>query len=113
MASAASPSAADPKMTDLCNHTGWVLQTSHSAKYLWRYMVGQWLGFCWFWGWQTSDTRLARQKLGKKYTPTMAAAVVLSHGRHGTPVPTLRQNKISQHTARHVCAFKSRIYFHY
>jgi hypothetical protein len=37
----------------------------------------------------------------------------LSHGRHGTPVPTLRHNNISQHPARQVCALKSRIYFHY
>jgi hypothetical protein len=34
------------------------------------------VGFCWFLGWQTSNTRLARRKLGKKYNPTMAAAVV-------------------------------------
>jgi len=59
MASAASPSATNPKMADLCNHTA---QAS-------SYLVGQWLGFCWFLGWQTSDTRLARRKLGKKINP--------------------------------------------
>ncbi len=47
----------------------WVLQTSHSAKYWWRYWVCQWLSFCWFLGWQTSDTQLARWKLGKKIHP--------------------------------------------
>jgi hypothetical protein len=91
MASAASPSAADPKMADLCNHIahvfarwihrGWVLQTSHSAKYLWRYLVGQWLGFCCFLGWQTSDTRLARRKLGKKIHP--------DHGGRSCPMAAM------------------------
>ncbi len=48
---------------------GWVLKMSPSAKYWWRFLVGQWLVFCWFWDQQTSDSRLARQKLGEKTHP--------------------------------------------
>ncbi len=36
-----------------------------------------------------------------------------SHGPHGAPVPALRHKTISQHTARQVCAFKTRINYHY
>jgi hypothetical protein len=28
--------------------------------------VGHWLVLGWFWGWGTSDTQLARQKIGRK-----------------------------------------------
>ncbi len=52
-----------------CMRTGWVLETSPSDHYWRRYEVGQWLIFGWFWGWGTSDTWLARQKLGKKINP--------------------------------------------
>jgi len=58
-----------------------VLQTSHSAKYWWRCLVGQWLGICWFLGWQTSDMRLARRKLGKKIHP--------DHGGRRRPMATM------------------------
>jgi hypothetical protein len=72
------------------------------------------VGFLLVLGLATSDTRLARRKLGKKIHPDHGGRRrPSSHGRHGAPVPTLRHNKISQHTARQVCAFKSRIYFHY
>ena len=47
---------------------GWVLQTSPSNHYWRRYLVGQWLGFRWFWGCGTSDTQLARRKLSKNNT---------------------------------------------
>jgi hypothetical protein len=47
----------------------WVLQASPSNHYWQRYEVGQWLVLGWFWGWGTSDTQLARQKLGKKTPP--------------------------------------------
>ncbi len=62
---------------------GLVLQTSHSAKYWWRYLVGQWLGFCccWFLGWKTSDTRLARRKLGKIIHP--------DHGGRSRPMAVM------------------------
>jgi hypothetical protein len=50
-------------------HRGWVLKMSPSAKYWWRFYVGQWLAFCWFWDQRTSDLQLARQKLGKKKHP--------------------------------------------
>ncbi len=33
--------------------------------------------FWWFGGWGTPDTQLARQKLSKKHTPIMAAAIAL------------------------------------
>ncbi len=48
-----------------CMRTGWVLETSPSDHYWRRYEVGQWLCFEWFWGWGTSNARLARRKLGK------------------------------------------------
>ncbi len=50
------------------------------------------VGFGWFWGWGTSDTQLARQKLGKK-----------THPNHGGPhrpmaamVPSSRESHIQQ-----------------
>ena len=49
--------------------TGWELQMSPSDHYWRRYLVGQWLVFGWFGGCGTSDTRLARRKLGKKTHP--------------------------------------------
>ncbi len=55
---------------------------SPSAKYWWRFLVGQWLGFCWFWDQRTSDTQLARQKLGKKNTPRPWQPPP-PHGRYG------------------------------
>jgi hypothetical protein len=62
--------------------TGWVLEMSPSDHYWWRYEVGQWLIFGWFWGWGTLGTQLARQKLGKKNTPIMAAAIALWPQHH-------------------------------
>ncbi len=61
---------------------GWVLETSPSNHYWWRYDVGQWLVFGWFWGWGTSDTQIARQKLAKKITP-QSWRPPLSYGCHG------------------------------
>ncbi len=52
-----------------CMRTGWVLETSPSDHYKWRYEVGQWLVFGWFWSWGTLDMRLARWKLGKNTHP--------------------------------------------
>jgi hypothetical protein len=54
---------------------------SPSAKYWWRFLVGQWLGFCWFWDQRTSDLWLARQKLGKKMHP--------NHGGHRRPTAAM------------------------
>ncbi len=55
--------------------------------------MGQWLFFWWFWGWGTSDTQLARWKLGKKNTP-------LNHGgRHpcmAAMVPSPQHRRIQQ-----------------
>ncbi len=60
---------------------GWVLKTSPSAKYWWRFLVGQWLGFCWFLDHRTSDSRLARQKIGKK--------IHLNHGGRRRPTAAM------------------------
>jgi hypothetical protein len=40
------------------------------------------VGFWWFWGWGTSDRRLARKKLGKKHTP-QSWRPPLPYGCHG------------------------------
>jgi hypothetical protein len=48
--------------------------------------------FWWFGGWGTSDTRLARQKLGKKNTP-QSWWPPLPYGRHGA---LLRHCRIDQ-----------------
>jgi hypothetical protein len=54
--------------------------------------VGQWLVFGWFWSWGTSDTQLARQKLGKNTHP--------NHGGRHCPmaamVPSTRHCCIQQ-----------------
>ena len=66
--------------------TGWVLETSPSDHYWWRYVVGQWLVFGWFWGYEAPDTWLVRRKLGKnKHTPTMVAAIILRQPWCPTP----------------------------
>jgi hypothetical protein len=51
--------------------------------------VGQWLVFGWFWSWGSSDTQLARQKLGENTHPNhggchclMAAMVPSPRHRH-------------------------------
>ncbi len=76
----------------LCMCTGWLLETSPSDHYWRRYEVGQWLVFWWFWGSGTSDTRLARRKLGKKTRPY--------HGGHHCPtaamVPSPQHRRIQQ-----------------
>ncbi len=90
MVSDASPGTTTPKMKksfvhvahvssncQLCMRTGWVLETSPSNHCWWRYEVGQWLVFGWLGGWGTSDTLLARWKLGKKHTQIMGAAITL------------------------------------
>jgi hypothetical protein len=86
IASAASPSTADPKMADLCNHTAHAsLPDGFSEDGYFKRPIQpnimeisgrSVVGFLLVLGWQTSDTRLARRKLGKKKTPAMAAAVV-------------------------------------
>jgi hypothetical protein len=75
-----------------CMRTGWVLETSPSDHYWWRYEVGQWLVFRWFWSLGTSDTQLARRKLGKNTHP--------NHGGRLCPmttmVPSPRHHRIQQ-----------------
>jgi hypothetical protein len=72
---------------------GWVLETSPSNySYWWRCEVEQWLIFGWFWGWETSDTQLARWKLGKNTHPNHG-------GRHhptAAMVPSPRHRSIKQ-----------------
>ncbi len=76
----------------LCMRMGWVTETSLSGHYWWRYEVGQWLVFGWFWGWGTSDKQLARQKLGENTHP--------KHGGRHCPmaamVPSPRHCRIQQ-----------------
>ena len=81
--------------------TGWELQMSPSDHYWRRYLVGQWLVFGWFGGCGTSDTRLARRKLGKKNTP-QPWRPPSSHGRHGAPPQAPPQTTIIQHAMRQV-----------
>ncbi len=73
-------------------HTGWVLEMSPYDHYWWRYEVGQWLVFGWFWSWGASDKQLARQKLGKNTHP--------NHGGRHCPmaamVPSPRHHCIQQ-----------------
>jgi hypothetical protein len=54
--------------------------------------VGQWLVFGWFWGWGTSDTQLARQKLGKKTHPNHGGC----HRPTAAMVPSSRHHHIQQ-----------------
>jgi hypothetical protein len=72
--------------------TGCVLDTSPSNHYWRRYEVGRWLVFGWFWGWGTSDMRLARRTLGKKTHP--------NHGSRHPPtaamVPSSQHRRIQQ-----------------
>ncbi len=91
----------------LCMRTGWVLETSPSDHYWWRYEVGQWLVFGWLGGWGTSDTRLARRKLGKNNT-LQSWRPPLPYGHHGALPPALPHTKISQHAARQVYVVKTR-----
>ncbi len=75
-----------------CMRTGWVLGTSPSNHYWWRYEVGQWVIFGWFWSWGTSDTWLVRWKLGKNTHPNHG-------GRHclmAAMVPSLWHHHIHQ-----------------
>jgi hypothetical protein len=88
MVSDASPGSADPKMNKTFVHTAHTyselartqdgyFKHPHPTIIDGDIVVGQRLVFGWFWGCGTSDTRLARRKLGKKtHTTTMAAAVV-------------------------------------
>ncbi len=93
-----------------CICTGWVLETSLSNHYWWRYEVGQWLVFGWFWGWGTSDTWLARQKLGKNNTP-QSWRLPSPYGRHGALLPAPPHTTTSQHAARQVNVVKTRKYY--
>ncbi len=90
--------------------TGWLLETSPSDHYWWRYEVGQWLFFGWFWGWGTSDTRLARWKLGKKHTP-QSWRPPLPYGHHGTLPPAPSHIAISQHAVQQVYVDETREYY--
>ena len=65
--------------------------------------------FGWFWGCGTSDTRLARRKLGKKNTP-QPWRPPSSHGRHGAPPPAPPHTTISQHAMRQVYVVKTSEY---
>jgi hypothetical protein len=82
MVSDASPGAADPKMIEPFVHMA--RASSHRAFAQDGYfkrpqplltdicgqtVVGFWVIFGWFWGCGASDTRLARRKLGKNFTP--------------------------------------------
>ncbi len=93
-----------------CMHTGWLLETSPSDHYWWRYEVGQWLVFWWFWGWGTSDMRLTRRKLGKKHTP-QSWRLPLPYGCHGALPSALPHTTISQHAAWQVYVVKTREYY--
>jgi hypothetical protein len=88
--------------------TGWVLEMSTLDHYLRRYEVPQWLVFGWFWGWGTLDTRLARQKLGKKNTP-QSWQPPSPYGRHGALLQAPPHTEISQHAARQVYVVKEKI----
>jgi len=55
-------------------------------------VVGQWLVFGWFWGCGTSDTQLARRKLGKNNTPQPWRPPSL-YDLHGAPP---RRSRIRQ-----------------
>ncbi len=50
------------------------------------------VAFWWFWGWETSDTRLARQKLGKKTHPNHGGR----HRHMAAMVPPPRRRCIHQ-----------------
>ena len=111
MASAASPSAADPKMTDLYSHTAQISSSRACAEDgyfkcpiplnidgdIWSDMG--WY-FCWVLGGRTSDTQLARRKLVKKIHP--------DHGGRRRPaaamVPPPRRRDIPQ--AAHILRSK-------
>ncbi len=81
-----------------CMHIGWVLQASPSNHYWRRHEVGQWLGFGWFWGWGTSDTQLARQKLGKNTSQPWRPPS--PYGRHASPP---LQRRFIQQSANMLC----------
>ena len=57
------------------------------------------MGFCWFLGWQTSDTRLARRKLGKKIHP--------DHGGRRRPMTAMAPRFLSWKCCRHVACFRA------
>jgi hypothetical protein len=56
------------------------------------------------------DTRLARQKLGKKNTP-LTWRPLSPYGHHGAPPPELPHTTISQHDAQQVYVVKTRGYY--
>ena len=62
-------------------HTWLLLKMSPSNHYWWRYVIGRWLVFGWFWGCDAPDTWLVRWKLGKKTHP--------NHGGHCCPMATM------------------------
>ncbi len=113
MVSNASPGTATPKMNGSFVHM-WLmfLLTVHAHRMgtwnvpirplLTEIWVLQWLVFGWFWGWRTSDTRSARQNLGKKNTP-QSWRPLLPSGCHGALPPALPHTAISQHVVQPVC----------
>ncbi len=96
----------------LCMCTGLVLETSPAAQYWWRYEVGEWLIFGWFWGWGTLDTQFARQKLGKKNTP-QSWRPPLPYGCHGVLLPAPPHTANSQHAAQQVYFSKTIKYYNF
>jgi hypothetical protein len=89
--------------------TGWLLDVSPSDHYWWRYEVGQWFVFGWFWGWGTLDMQLARRKWGKKNT-SQSWRPPSPYGRHGTLLPEPPHKATSQHAARQVYVINTRKY---
>ncbi len=116
MASTASPRAAHPKIVEspaIIAHASTSYACSEDGyygKYWWRYLVGQWLVFCWFWSWRSFDTQLARQKLGKKNTPPPWRPPS-PYGCHGAPPPASLHTTISQHDAQQFYVIKTRGYY--
>ncbi len=92
-----------------CMRIGWVLQASPSNPYWWRYEVGQWLVFGWFWGWGTSDTWLG-WKLGKINTPQPWWPPLL-YGHHGLPPLVPLHITISQHAVQQVYVVKTKEHY--
>ncbi len=85
---------------------------SPSTKYWWRFLVGQWLGFCWFWDQRTSGSQLARQKLGKKNTPQPWWPPP-PHGHYGASSLAPQHTTGSPHIARQVYVVKTRVSIYY
>ncbi len=118
MVSNASPGTATPKMNWSFIHM-WLmcLLTVHAHRMgtwnvpirplLTEIWVLKWLVFGWFWGWRTSDTQSAKQKLGKKHTP-QSWRPLLPSGCHGALPPAPPHTAISQHVVQQVYVVKTR-----